>query len=581
MADEVWLNSFDDDAVAKLARAVHRLQAQYLNLTKAVAARSDRATDGWHLRTGITTTSPRHPSYPSTGCKFVVQFEDWDFDEVPDGRCDRETKAWSAKYVVARSYHGKYIAEGTRVLMAKVPARRGRRWIILPIPPKLDIRRFELTSDLTFGGSADAVLLDCGLVATSGIVVRDSIGEWHGLAGYQGWCVRLDDCPETIPAVYEILFLEAPARWIEFTLTADMQSQSAPASVVRYWGTSPNGKSPGNTLTVYDRGNLFRRAKSGAKGFAVYDEKHTAASPLGRWVVVQCETQAGWICFDLQDDPKQVPEPSALVVSYWGTQQDIQDPGANVTVTFCNDHFPHAMQHATGTAALDVVTGKYRVVTCDQQATACTGEPVDKFCPEDLTVPIASWDVATFWPFGQRPEITTALNLYGLAGHAGDQVWLAWSEAFDAWVIVQVSHHVVEVPIDLRYNNCRLEKYVLKTPLMYCELPEWKTAIQLVRQRYVEDIGKSITYGSGSGSGQGPVESCAISQTKSEVCVFAPGEQRATNVALEAVPREVVTLVYDDGDCVRYDTQVAFVICLGATDDGDVFCTTDCEDGGQ
>lgn len=578
-AEDVELNAFDDDAVGKLVRSVRRLQAQYRNLA-AGGERLDRATDGWHIRTGVTATNARNPSYPATGCKFVVQFEDWDFDEVVDGACDRETKAWPEKFVVARTYHGKWIAEGTRVLIVKMPAKRGRRWVILPIPPKLDIRRFELVTPLAFGGNADAVFVDCGGATGSALIVRDSIGEWHGLPTFQGWCVRLDDCAETVPPTYEILFLEAPARWVEFVLTSDMVSGYAAATVARYWGTSPNGKTPGATLTVYDRANLFRRAKTGARGFAVYDERHTDAAPLGRWVVVQSETQAGWVCFTLLDDPQQVAEPTATVNSYWGTQQDIQNPGNTVTCVFCAGHFPHAQIGAQGTAALDAVTGKYRVVTCDQQALSVTAEAAEDFCPSSASIAIASYDVASFFLFGQRPPtLPVMLNLFGLAGHAGDSLWGEYSEAYDEWVAVQATHVDRELMTDMRYNaqGCKLEKQVQRAAIMYCQEPEWKTAIQLTKKQYLSGLYKDVTLGGSAGD---QVVGCAVGQYKKLVCVFGE-EDGGQEAIIQAVPKAFLTLVQDDGDCVVWESQVGFVLCVGATDSGDVFCTTDCEDQGS
>jgi len=579
------INSFDDDAIGKIARAVHRLQAQYRNLSRRFLA-LNRGNVGYTIRTGITTTNAANPVYPATGCKFVVQFEDLSFTEVV-GNCELPlARPWASKFVIARSYHAKHIEQGTRVIIVKIPGRRGRRWWILPIPEKLKVIRFQLTQNLAFDGVATAIGLDCALSGVDHILVRDSIGKWHGLAGFQGWAVQLDDCAPTFPQTYEIIFLEAPARWVEFTLTSDMSGGQATATVDRFWGLSPNGVNPGGTVAVYDRAGLFKRALSGGKGYAVYDERHTSTAPLGRMVVLQCQTKAGFIRFSLNADrPAGGGDVSANVNSWWGTQQDVQNPGATLDVHFFPAHFPHALTDASGIAALDTELDRYNVILSDQMALSCTAVTSSDFCASNATIAnITDYDEASFFGFGQRPtSITTALNEFKLAGRGsgdGTKLWLEWSEVLEEWVAVQAQHVEKEFLVDLRYQDCAIEKKTIRCSVLTCHQEEWSPAIQLYSQQFMHSIYKSMTLGgSGSGSGSLQVIACDIAQRTFEACIFDQPDL-TEETAIQTVKQTVTEFSEFDGECFIEHQVEIFVLCVGGQSEKEVFCTTDCTSSG-
>lgn len=69
---------------------------------------------------------------------------------------------------------------------------------------------------------------------------------------------------------YEFLVCEQIARYVEFTLTANMTGLpgSAAAGVDEFW----DGVSPGATITAHDTQGNFGHALSGDKGLAIYDE---------------------------------------------------------------------------------------------------------------------------------------------------------------------------------------------------------------------------------------------------------------------------------------------------------------------
>lgn len=158
-------------------------------------------------------------------------------------------------------------------------------WYVFPIPTEMI--RFELDQDKKLDESpAYAYRLDQNLARVGErIQVYDTVGQWHGLIGYQGWAQLMDDSGH-----FEILFLEAPARFIEFKLLYDLEgSAQAQAEVLHYWGAAPNGKDPGSIVTVYDRANLFPHALTGAHGYAIYDEFDNDGGVLGKYIVIQSD----------------------------------------------------------------------------------------------------------------------------------------------------------------------------------------------------------------------------------------------------------------------------------------------------
>jgi hypothetical protein len=129
-------HEFDQDSIHLLAENVKRLRAQYHNLAGVIRGLR-RENPAINIRTGYTTTDTEHPSYPATGCQFVVRFEDWAFQESVPLCADLDKLEWAQKTKVCRVYGGAYLEEDTRVIIVRVPGKEGRRWWILPIPDKL------------------------------------------------------------------------------------------------------------------------------------------------------------------------------------------------------------------------------------------------------------------------------------------------------------------------------------------------------------------------------------------------------------------------------------------------------------
>lgn len=492
------------------------------------------------------------------------------------------------------------------------------RIVVLGVPDK--VVRFQLKSDLELSQSeANACRLKCdGSEVDETILVRNRFNLWHGRTGYRGWAVRTADCPCSGTPTFDIIFLEAPARFIEFNLTEDMAYEADPghggssvcqatASVQRYWGLAPNGVNPGTTVTVYDRQGLFKRSKSGAKGIAVYDERdreqaynpNQASSPLGRYIVIECQSKAGFISFTLTQDRQATGPTHVTVNTWWGSQQDVQDPRATSPpddVYFISGTFPHALSGANGIAALDVEEDKYRVIQCDQMILGFRAQLLATMCPGDnCAINQSTASKLTFFGFGQLPSPipSTADNPFGLAGTAGDDILILWCEGAGSsggWIVAQVKHKVVKVAVGLRYNNCKLELGMRKFSLMYCDdTIQWgcvdaesdpngaNYCVPLYSQQVVSDVSAVDATDEGS-SGEA---ACKIVKTMNSVCLFDPPAESPTPVTVvQFTPIDVIVDVYDSGDAVKQVPQVIYVACIGEQGPSEsVFGWTDCDEG--
>lgn len=240
------------------------------------------------------------------------------------------------------------------------------RFVSLSLPA--GIVRFKLTEILTLGGEADALFLewdgDSYETTATPLVVKDftdTPGTWWGAVGYQGWAWLP---PDSDDGKYEIVWMETVARYIEFTSTENMGATSTSemeVTVNRYW----NIKDPGSTVVTHDPQGLFTRARSGAKGVAIYDERRDL------YEIVECQTKAGWVRVTLTNPVSSGSSAAATVNAFGGSQQDVQDPDpadAGITVYDYDGHFRRALAGADALAIYDAVDDEYLLVECESKA---------------------------------------------------------------------------------------------------------------------------------------------------------------------------------------------------------------------
>jgi len=142
------INQFDDDAMRTIAHEMSRLRNQVHNLAEQlgeIRALSD--SPGFKPFTGKTTTNSTYATYPTTGCKFLVQRIDKSWDDGEVNECDAAQDATLGHSYVCRTVNGRFLIEDTPVIAFHIPGTHGGRWYC--IPQANDARIGKLGTTLT------------------------------------------------------------------------------------------------------------------------------------------------------------------------------------------------------------------------------------------------------------------------------------------------------------------------------------------------------------------------------------------------------------------------------------------------
>jgi hypothetical protein len=256
--------------------------------------------------------------------------------------------------------------------------------------------------------------------------------------------------------------------FIEFTLLGGISASTAACTVDAWWGRDPGAE----TVAVYDHQNLFVAARTGAKGIATWD------STRERYVVIECQSKAGWIRGTLNAAFTAGASAAASVLDYGGSQQDVQDPGSTLTVYDAGGCWPRARSGAKFHAIYDAIEDKYVVVWCEQICITGKAELGVDMCATGSGT-ITNFTVTSPAPFNLAPTSlpTSVLNPYEHRGQATDVVWLAWDNSVSDWVIIDVEKHELTVLISLRLNGGYIEG--LQQPIWgeFCTDETW---VQLI-----------------------------------------------------------------------------------------------------
>lgn len=268
----------DKDRIATLEAELQSLR----DAIERTQSRLDSAENAPQMRLAKTISKDDDPGtnpYPSGSADtFYMKLIEGEFTEEEGVQALTQNARASGHSGVVRTVPPRFIDSGTVIPVF----RYGGRWISPTAAAESGIVRFETTAAKAHGANvaAETVEYAASVYSKTGteIAVVDTFGRWGpSLSGAQGFAVARPD-RETVdlgggdlPA-YEILWIEAKARWIRFTLSTDMLSQSATATVNDYWGDALNGQNPGASVTVRDEINTFGAGEIGDQGVAVLNE---------------------------------------------------------------------------------------------------------------------------------------------------------------------------------------------------------------------------------------------------------------------------------------------------------------------
>jgi hypothetical protein len=189
--------------------------------------------------------------------------------------------------------------------------------------------------------------------------------------------------------LYEIVAMEGPAQFVQGLLEGS--GGGAGIAVADRWGSPMRPQDPGFSVSSNDAPQFFRRALENAECIAIWDET------IQRYRVVECETQAGAVRYNTTADIQATPV-GVTKQEVWGTQQDIQDPGAGVDVRNPLLMWRDAPAVQSGIAIFDQEAGNYVTIAAQEVAL---------FITFTLVAPLE--DVAGVWrsPVGSDATVTS------------------------------------------------------------------------------------------------------------------------------------------------------------------------------
>lgn len=170
---------------------------------------------------------------------------------------------------------------------------------------------------------------------------------------------------------YQIVECETKAGLIRATVGSDTLSSgealgnASGFSLTASSGTQQDIQAPtaDATLKLRDDDSLFKRALSGAKTISIFDVVNN------RYVVVESQSQAGWIKFTTTGTFSGSPSSaSASFNNVGGTQQDTQSPGSSGTVVDLMGIYSRAPSGSIGLAVYDNVNDRYVVIVIQNMA---------------------------------------------------------------------------------------------------------------------------------------------------------------------------------------------------------------------
>ena len=249
-------------------------------------------------RPTFATTTPQLPDHQG---RFAVLLEPLAADGIGRGivsgvticRVWADAEAQEYQFAEAEQGHTDYLrmVESGSAQVLWRESGTGLKWAIVRLGNRDEDQRlihFELTDELQLGGYAPAKQLEwTGGTWLPGkdITVIDwytSPSMWQGYAGYRGLAL---DRPGT-ENQFDIVWMETPARSIEFQLTQNMGYAGAGQAMAAVTDYYLQGKNPGPLVTVYDAQGNYPRALAGAKGKARWQDR------VRRYEIVECNQMA-------------------------------------------------------------------------------------------------------------------------------------------------------------------------------------------------------------------------------------------------------------------------------------------------
>jgi len=193
-------------------------------------------------------------------------------------------------------------------------------------------------------------------------------------------------------------------------------------------------------------------------------------------------------------------------------------------------------------------------------------------CPDD-----SSATVASSWVSRNSLQITTASNIYALAGPSGSDIAMQWDGVLQDWVVLQVEHRIQQIITDISKGSCKINKtYIEKTSQMYCGIATTVTAVEFFEKTFLTDLRLSDGI---SGSGSGGTGTCALQTNSMTVCVFDNASSYGWTTKVTFEPQAVMVTLRQNGVCLEGYIMTIYVPCASDGMYVNMVCGTTCASG--
>ena len=194
-------------------------------------------------------------------------------------------------------------------------------------------------------------------------------------------------------------------------------------------------------------------------------------------------------------------------------------------------------------------------------------------CPDETTASISN-----AWASDKNLDVTTADNVFKLAGENGAPCELSWNGKTEKWELLQVAHRTQKV-VTRVYDDgaCAIkEDYLQKVSLMYCETA---LAENVATFTEVEAVTGSVLADSVSGSGSSATGGCSFKLNTTKLCVLKNNGAGTQQVAMNFEAHAVMKSLRVKNNCIEGYIEVVYVPCSGDAEWIQLFCGTTCSSG--
>lgn len=351
---------------------------------------------------------------------------------------------------------------------------------------------FELTSVFTLGVASATVSAswEQGLAPGSPLNVHDDNDNFaHAAIGDKGTALRSEYADPNNPGTpyYKVVYLPPPAATdqqpVRFRLTANLVTGGTAAAVIRTWNGAAYVNGAAISVTdwwaISQGGRGMYQGVTNMEGWA----RRIEGSETD-YDIIWMEQYAWGVECTISSGSGWVLEAGSATATVTASYEQGVEPGETITIHDDIGMFPRARNGAKCICrrseyadAANPDVPYYKVIACQQVALTARALLSEDMCQMG-EIEISEFQVTSPSPFNQDIAPTTAFNDFNHRGLVNSNIWLAWDDDLEAYVIIDVTKQAAGMVTDVRVSGSCLEAdYYSEVAFETCEIEETKTLI--------------------------------------------------------------------------------------------------------